>query len=181
MPNPHVSLRRLCPADAEPLAAWAHDEAFRRASGSSTPVGDSHLQHWRGVINEPGPELLRLAVSRGPDIVGYVDLHGTTPTSREFGIAIGPSSNWGAGIGREAARLIIEHGFEQLGLNLITAETHETNRRAQRLILATGFTEVGRQGSELYDSETVGLIQYELPRAEWTWRPHVRELRKGPG
>jgi RimJ/RimL family protein N-acetyltransferase len=46
-------------------------------------------------------------------------------------------------LGTEATRLIVEYGFEKLGLGPITLEVLERNHRAHRVYEETGFSVSG--------------------------------------
>lgn len=160
-----LRLRPLQPGDETLFAAWAHDPDFRTANGWSEPTGESHLRHWRELIAAPPADLVRLAVERDGDVVGYVDLHGSGQSCRELGVVIGPSSNWGRGLGRRALRLALTYAFSVLDLDQVQARTHETNERARRLLAGSGFSETGPQGEEEYAGEVVDLVGYRLERA----------------
>jgi ribosomal-protein-alanine N-acetyltransferase len=61
---------------------------------------------------------------------------GCAPGKAEFGIGIGPSS-WGKGIAQEAARLILDYAFAELGLDEVVgvavAENEAVAKFARRL------------------------------------------------
>ncbi|RJX19023.1 MAG: N-acetyltransferase [Desulforudis sp.] len=88
--------------------------------------------------------------------------------SAEFAVIIGESKYWGQGIGYEAGRLLIKHGFRRLNLNRIWTGTAATNAGMRNLALKLGFKEEGvfRQGMFL-DGEYVSIIAYGLLRADW--------------
>ncbi|WP_328530759.1 GNAT family N-acetyltransferase [Nocardioides sp. NBC_00368] len=159
-----MRLRPLSPGDEHVYAAWAEDEEFRVANGWPERDRDGHLRHWRRLIEAPPPELIRLAVEVDEEVVGYADLHGLAPDTRELGIAIGPSSRWGQGLGQRAIKTALTYGFSVLDLTRIWAETHETNARAKKLFDATGFIETGRHGTDTYRGEDVSLVQYAVER-----------------
>lgn len=64
------------------------------------------------------------------------------PVQAELGIMIGERGAWGHGYGREAVRLLVDHGFEQFGLRSIFLYTYPDNLRAQRAFTAAGFRPV---------------------------------------
>jgi RimJ/RimL family protein N-acetyltransferase len=55
---------------------------------------------------------------------------------------------WGAGYATEAARAVVRHGFDQLGLETIFAFTAETNLRSRSVMERLGF---GRQAWRDFD------------------------------
>ena len=65
--------------------------------------------------------------------------------SAEFGILIGESDVWGHGHGPEAARLILEYGFEELGLHRIALGVFSFNEGAIRAYEKVGFVHEGTE------------------------------------
>ncbi|GEM_PF-221613 len=63
----------------------------------------------------------------------------------EFGILIGERDCWGKGYGTEAARLLLDYGFNVLGLHNIMLDTYSYNERAIRAYTRAGFREFGRR------------------------------------
>ncbi len=61
-----------------------------------------------------------------------------------FRILIGDPMDRGRGLGGEAARLVLEHGFRTLGLETISLHVFDFNRVARRLYESLGFREVRR-------------------------------------
>lgn len=89
--------------------------------------------------------------------------------SAEFAIVIGDRSCWGKGVGEEAMRLIIIHGFDQLNLHRIYCGTAEDNVGMQKLAQKLGFKEEGRSRDALYkDGKWKDLLRYGLLRDEFT-------------
>lgn len=68
----------------------------------------------------------------------------TKNRSAEVGIVIGEKEYWGQEYGREALGLLLEIGFEGLGLNRISLWHIDFNERGHRCYLAAGFREEGR-------------------------------------
>jgi RimJ/RimL family protein N-acetyltransferase len=50
---------------------------------------------------------------------------------------------WGQGIGSEAARAVLEHGFRALALDPIVAVTHPDNHASQRVLQKIGLRSEG--------------------------------------
>jgi RimJ/RimL family protein N-acetyltransferase len=102
-------------------------------------------------------------------IIGDVALQGIDNKNRScsIGIGIAKIENRNKGYGREAARLIIEYGFNHIGLERITANTLEINMSAQKALEKMGFTLEGRErkavyfGGKKYDRIIFGLLANE--------------------
>lgn len=60
----------------------------------------------------------------------------------ELGITIGDRDYWGRGYGSEAARLLLDHLFDELGLRRVYLHTLTWNHRAQGAFRKAGFRRV---------------------------------------
>jgi RimJ/RimL family protein N-acetyltransferase len=88
--------------------------------------------------------------------------------SAEFAIVIGDRSYWGKGAGKEAAALIVHHGFSELNLHRIYCGTAEDNIGMQKLAQNLGFTEEGRCREALFKSgKFKDMIYYGLLRGKF--------------
>lgn len=81
------------------------------------------------------------------------------------------SDQWGRGLRTEAAALIIDFGFEALGLHRIWATHHPGNLASRRVLDKLGFQEEGRRRDDRYiqgrwcDSVVCSVLDHE-----WTKR-----------
>jgi ribosomal-protein-alanine N-acetyltransferase len=60
----------------------------------------------------------------------------------EIGCELAPAY-WGQGYMKEALGLVLDYGYEDLGLNRIEALCHPDNERAEKLVAALGFQREG--------------------------------------
>jgi RimJ/RimL family protein N-acetyltransferase len=168
--QPLVSLRPLADGDVDVMAGWAADAGFCRAAEWSVDL--PHLEYvafFRALVEAPPPELLRLAVVRDGRLVGYVDLHGSAPETRELGFVIGERATWGLGLGYAAAVAAVDHGFEALGLGSIWAEAREDNERSLRILRRLGMTDRGH-GATGSDDAGGGFRRFDLAQTDWRAR-----------
>ncbi|MEV6268219.1 GNAT family N-acetyltransferase [Kribbella sp. NPDC051936] len=103
----------------------------------------------------------------GDEIVGYVDLAGAAPDRRELGYAIGPSDSWGRGLGGIAAKLGLDWGFHELGLDEIWAEAVDANQASVRILQSLGMTETGRGQYELFLAAATYYRCFSITRGWW--------------
>ncbi|TDW95610.1 RimJ/RimL family protein N-acetyltransferase [Kribbella pratensis] len=144
-----VFLRPLELADVATYALWGRDRRFCEHAGWTMDLpAAEHETHWRTLIEHPKSDLLRRAAVLGDDVIGYVDLAGADPDRRELGYVVGPSDRWGRGLGGIVARLGLDWGFRELGLEEIWAEAVNANRASVRILASLGMTEVGRGADE---------------------------------
>ncbi len=88
--------------------------------------------------------------------------------SAEFYILIGDSEHWGKGIGNEAGRRVLEHGFMNLNLHRVWLTVSEVNLGAIKLYEKLGFTFEGvmrdaafRDG-RYHDKVLMGILSSEM-------------------
>ena len=119
-----------------------------------------------------GPDTLVLAVvhKESHNHLGNVSLDRIDWVNRsaEFSIIIGEPSAWRQGAGREAGRLIVRHGFLELGLNRIGCGTSEDNVGMQKLAGKLGMHEEGRRRQAMYKKgRYLDILEYGVLRDEF--------------
>lgn len=75
-------------------------------------------------------------------LVGTIGLSRTESSSMEIGYWIG-EPYWSKGIASEAARVLIEFGFDILGIERLTASHYKGNPASGRVLTKVGFRETG--------------------------------------
>lgn len=162
-------LRPIELSDLPTYVSWGRDRVFCEHAGWTVDLPEpAHEAHWRALIERPKPNLVRLAAVAGDELVGYVDLAGEEPDRRELGYAIGPSDRWGHGLGRTAAGLGLEYGFQELGLGDISAEAVDANRASVRILIGLGMTETGRGHDESFLGALSYYRQFTISMADWS-------------
>lgn len=87
--------------------------------------------------------------------------------SAEIAILIGEKDCWGKGYSKEAANLIIKHGFMELNLQRIYCGTSSDNISMQKLALSLGMIEEGRRRQAFFKhNQYVNIIEYGLLKHE---------------
>ncbi|TXK05970.1 GNAT family N-acetyltransferase [Microbacterium mitrae] len=163
-----IVLRPMVLDDAATFASWATDATFCDHADWTTQSSSHFLvPWWRAQITSPPPDLLRLAAVLGDDIVGYVDLHGDTASTRELGFVIGPSTRWGQRLGTAAALAGLAYGFEQVGLSSIWAEALHANAASVRILQRLGMTYTGEGEAAVFAGSPSTYAQYALTRMDW--------------
>ena len=103
--------------------------------------------------------------------IGTIGLHGIDSKDHcaTFGIAIGNKDYWNKGYGTEAARLIINYGFEQLNLHRINSGAVAFNERSIRMHINIGFTEEGRWRKAMFkNGDYHDHVIFGILKDEWT-------------
>jgi ribosomal-protein-alanine N-acetyltransferase len=171
-----VYLRPLVEADVEgPYPTWFNDpEVCRGNSHHIFPYSlESALDYIRHA-RETRDHLILAIVSRDLDHhLGNIALQHIHPVhcAAEFSIVIGEKSAWGTGVGKEAGRLICDHGFRALNLHRIACGTFENNLAMQRLALYLGMKQEGARRKAVYkDGRYLDVIEYGVLAHEYQER-----------
>jgi RimJ/RimL family protein N-acetyltransferase len=102
--------------------------------------------------------------------IGNCGLHQINSKNRNaiFGIVIGEKDYWSRSYGTEAARLLINYGFQQLNLHRISSYAFAFNERSIRLHRKIGFREEGRLRQATFkDGQYHDHVQFGILREEW--------------
>ncbi|MBF9069806.1 GNAT family N-acetyltransferase [Streptacidiphilus fuscans] len=138
-----------------------------------TEESEQGMRAWYGTRNEQADRLDLAVVDRDTGrCVGEVVLNEWDPDNQScnFRILLG-SSGRDRGLGTEATRLIVSHGFERLRLHRISLSVFDHNPRARRAYAKVGFVLEGtsrqalRLGDTWVDDHHMAVLAHE-------WRRH---------
>jgi RimJ/RimL family protein N-acetyltransferase len=115
---------------SRPLTPEAIDKLYQRYSTATT--------------ESTGFAIYERATMRPIGTVGLVSINHLNRTA-ELGIGIGERDCWDKGFGSEATRLILDYGFNVLGLHNVMLRVFSYNERAIRAYRKVGFREIGRR------------------------------------
>jgi len=102
--------------------------------------------------------------------IGNCGLHGINSKDNHatFGIVIGEKDYWNKGYGTEAARLLINYGFQQLNLHRISSSVVTFNERSIKFHKKLGFQEEGRRRQATFkNGQYHDHVQFGLLKEEW--------------
>ena len=86
----------------------------------------------------------------------------------EYYVAMGETAYKGKGVAKEAGRLILQYGFEELGLNRIYLITEIDNIAAQKLFEKVGFTREGIIRQDIIShGKYVDRVAYGYLKEDW--------------
>jgi [ribosomal protein S5]-alanine N-acetyltransferase len=167
-----VALRALTPADVDgPYLEWFNDpEVCRLNSHHVFPYTRPEALMWvEALAGRRDALVLAITMREDGRHVGNLSLQGIDPVSRtaELAIVLGDRSVWGQGIGLEAARLLVDHGFTALNLNRIACGTLAANVAMRRLAERLGMREEGvRRQAAWTDGAYHDIVEYGLLAAD---------------
>ena len=118
-----------------PTAGWKpHGSTYETKSVIASFLGNQargDLGVWSIVVKETGK------------MIGTIELYNYVPKFfAELGYSLNPSY-WGKGYATEAAKAVVDYGFNVLRLRRIEAGTFETNKQSIRVCEKVGFTKEG--------------------------------------
>ncbi|WP_312349941.1 GNAT family protein [Actinomyces sp.] len=174
-----VVLRPFDVADVDVMARILADPEVLRLTGSVTsteeihrasPLADDRTREWYASRAQVDGRLDLAVVDRASDtVVGEVVLNEFDPSSNSanFRTLMGPEGR-GRGLGTEAARLILGHGFEVIGLHRIGLDVFAFNPRARHVYATVGFVVEGvKRDAFAFDGEYVDEIWMSILADEW--------------
>jgi UDP-4-amino-4,6-dideoxy-N-acetyl-beta-L-altrosamine N-acetyltransferase len=169
-----VVLRPASMADMWPVHGWRNGPHVRANMYTDHKIEPWEHQTWfRAALGDPEREI-RVIVLDGRD-VGVVILCDIDPRRRtcSWAFYIGEQDLTGRGLGSTVERLVIEHVFTTLGLDVLRCEVLEFNAPVLGLHRKFGFTETGRiENRVTRNGQPVAAICLELDRASWAGGTH---------
>ncbi|MFF8472715.1 GNAT family N-acetyltransferase [Streptomyces sp. NPDC015414] len=164
-------LRPFTEADADAMGEIVADpEVVRFTFEPSTELTPDRLRTWYG-SRATAPDRLDLAVTdpETGEVLGEVVLYEYDAAARSctFRTLIGPRGR-GRGIGTEATRLIVAHGFGSLGLHRVELAAWAHNHRALRVYEKAGFVVEGvRREVQVREGEWADEVIMAILDREW--------------
>ncbi|MFG2405956.1 GNAT family N-acetyltransferase [Streptomyces brevispora] len=179
-----VELRPHTPASLEPLLRWKNDTEIQRLSDGGTHSFTREevaatLARWMRPSH--GTVHLAIGLAGRAEPIGFLHLALIERAHRRcrLGIVIGEKDLWGRGHGRTAVVRAVDHAFDVLGLDRITAEVFADNPRSVRMLEGAGFVREGvMRESVQRDGRRVDELIFGLLRHEWAGAGSDRDRRR---
>jgi ribosomal-protein-alanine N-acetyltransferase len=141
-----LRLRRRTPDDLDANLAMDLDPQVYRYIFTLAPDPDVLRARIAGQIASDWPPTGGIWAVEWRDRPGFLGWCGLVPLQHSGLIEIAyrymPAA-WGQGIGSEAARTVLDHGFRKLALDPIVAVAHPDNRASQRILEGIGLQPSG--------------------------------------
>lgn len=141
--GPRLALARFRVSDVDAVHVFASDPEVCRFTG----WGPNTLEETRTFVAEAArrhSDRFDLAVLRGDEVIGSASVWTTSPEHRvgELGYTIRRDC-WGARFATEVARLLVELGFDRLGLERLAATCDPDNVASTRVLEKAGLRREG--------------------------------------
>lgn len=174
--TPRLTLRPFAPADAAEVQRLAGDRAVADATlNIPHPYPDGIAEAWisrHAELFASGDELvLGVVLGRAPGpatLIGAIGLRFAVPHARaELGYWIGVPY-WNQGYATEAARAIVAHGFDTIGLHRLVAQHMSRNPASGRVMQKIGLRHEGRLRGHIRRWDAFEDVEvYGLLRDDW--------------
>lgn len=170
--TPRLWLCRFRAADADLHRAMLAAPDLARLLPVPAPVPDElAAQVFQQILALPPEQGLHLALWRRERraLVGAIGVHlDARDRHGALTLAITDPADRRAGLGSEAARALITHAFDALGVRKVWFNHHGDNQAVRAAAERLGFVEVGRQRRHcLLDGEWVDWVTMELFADQW--------------
>lgn len=164
-----VYLRPISAADTAKVVEWRNKEFVRKNFIYQKPFTEEGHMTWLREQVEPGhvAQFIICVADREIGSVYLRDIDREKETA-EYGVFIGEEEALGRGYGTAAARLMLEYGFETLGLKKIFLRFVEGNTGARKSYEKAGFQmiEDKRERVKLEQGERAVFFM-ETERGAW--------------
>ncbi|MEE1753705.1 GNAT family N-acetyltransferase [Streptomyces sp. SP18CS02] len=168
-----VVLRPFTEADTAVMAEILRDPEVRRFTGSADdepPLPEERLRSWYGSRGAQSDRLDLALVDRASgEVVGELVFNEWDEANRScnFRVLVGPRGR-DRGLGTEAIRLFLAHGFGHLGLNRVSLGVFAFNPRAVRTYEKVGFVLEGVEREVLlHRGEWIDSFSMAVLAREW--------------
>ena len=148
--------------DAQLWTKWDNDLEI------AIPLGDEaytvfSLEKMQNIVNDVSKQqsqVFSIVDLETDSSIGRCMLFNLDRVNRQaaLGIVIGEKEYWGKGFGQDAAKLLLDYGFNLLNLNNIMLGTYSFNERAQACFRKLGFKEIGKRRQ----ARIINMKKYDL-------------------
>ena len=169
MQDARITIRKFEKSDIPKKVEWINNPANNRFLHYNIPLSVEGTERW--FDSHQGETTRYDAVIEADGVpVGTIGLLSIDRknSKAEYYIAMGETSYKGKGVAKEASKLILAYGFEELGLNRIYLFTEVDNIAAQKLFERVGFKREGILKQDVYSHGAFAdRIAYGHLKEEW--------------
>jgi ribosomal-protein-alanine N-acetyltransferase len=168
--GPRITLREFHTDDLDAVHSLIGDDRVTRWLSFDSRTREQAAAMLDGVIQrtqeQPRTEYYLAATLADSSLIGFARLGLTGVQAAKLGYAIAADA-WGNGYATEATQLIINFGFDELGLHRITAAIGPDNTRSIALAHHLGMQHEGRLREHVFtnnawrDSELYSILENE--------------------
>ena len=168
-----LALRRYTYDDIPDVLAFASQPSVAKVLPERIPATEEGVRKYINQQNSYQPfekdKVFELAVERQEDgrVIGLLGLICRDPGQGEIGWALGVEYR-GQGYATEAARALMDYGFNALGLHRIHADTNSDNLASWRIMERLGMRREAVLRDSVYeDGQWLDRVIYGMLADEW--------------
>lgn len=166
----HIQIRALEPEDLEYLYQWENNMDVWEVSDTLTPFSrytlKKYIENAHRDIYEMKQVRLMIVRKEKQIPIGLIELYDFDPYHQRagLGVMIHDLSNRKKGYARSAVKLMLDYGFETLGLHQIYSNVPASNVASRKLFESLGFSQMGchkewlKRGNEWEDAYYFQLL-----------------------
>ena len=161
--TPRLIIKSLCVDDiSKKYIEWLNDKEVNQYLETRFQVqnNQSCLEFVKRMQEDANEELFAIYTNNNNEHIGNCKLGAINKFhhTAEISFFIGSKSFWGAGYATEVVSHVVQYGFENLGLEKITAGCYESNKGSKKVLIKAGFEVEGfRKGQVAFGSQREGL------------------------
>jgi ribosomal-protein-alanine N-acetyltransferase len=162
-----LSLRGLFEPDGPQIMAIRSNAEVNKYLGRSCDVtiddALSFIKKIQGIVSRGEGFYWGIMLKGHDELIGTICYWNLDVANKkaETGYELHP--DWqGKGIMYEALSAVVNYGFENMGLNVITASPVEQNKSSIKLLLKSGFSLVGK-----FSEYNANFVDYRFTRDSW--------------
>lgn len=165
-----VILRPIRLSDAPRFVKWFNDPEVHRFLNFRSLTLKQERKFIRERLKSDPKDHVQLCVDALDGThIGTVALESISREQKRavFGIVIGDKKYWNRGFGTEAARLILDYGFQKLKLHRVELDVYSYNPRAIKVYKNLGFKLEGKKREhalwrgKYYNAYLMGILDRE--------------------
>lgn len=161
--TPRLIIKSLCVDDiSKKYIEWLNDKEVNQYLETRFQVqnNQSCLEFVKRMQEDANEELFAIYTNNNNEHIGNCKLGAINKFhhTAEISFFIGSKSFWGAGYATEVVSHVVQYGFENLGLEKITAGCYESNKGSKKVLIKAGFEVEGfRKGQVAFGSQREGV------------------------
>jgi len=161
--TPRLIIKSLCVDDiSKKYIEWLNDKEVNQYLETRFQVqnNQSCLEFVKRMQEDANEELFAIYTNNNNEHIGNCKLGAINKFhhTAEISFFIGSKSFWGAGYATEVVSHVVQYGFENLGLEKITAGCYESNKGSKKVLIKAGFEVEGfRKGQVAFGSQREGM------------------------
>lgn len=165
-----IYLRAITDEDTEQVVCWRNQKDVVQNFIYRKPLSaKEHIQWLRNKVDTGLVHQFIICLNEDNRAIGSVYLQKFEEENRkaESGIFIGDTSVRGKGVGTEAVKLLVEYGFEMLGLHKIVARVLAFNKPSAKLHEKAGYLQEAYLHDELFiEGRYEDLLMFGIVKAQ---------------